>query len=317
MNLRASKKFFFLLGSAAFVSFTATAQQKKGTTAVAANPHSSTHKVLLASQDDIKKEMNLVDSLMVSYTLKKEAKIESAAKGELPAENIYGKNWSTERVNAYSDLSISNDSLVINCSEYCMPLSELYVTSKFGPRGRRMHNGIDFRLNVGDTIYASFSGKVRMCSYERKGYGYYVVLRHHNGFETVYGHLSDFLVEEGQNVKVGQPIALGGNTGRSTGPHLHFEVRVKGRPINPASVFDFENQVTHMDTYVFNGKKVETAKAKAAKYTKGSIKYYKVKKGDTLSKVAQRHGISVSKLCKLNNISAKKGLKVGQRLRCS
>ena len=317
MNLKTSKRILLLVGCSALLSFTATAQQKKGT---AVNQHTSTHKTLLASQDDIKKEMDLVDSLMVSYTLKKERRAETVTvteTGELPAEDIYGKNWSTERVNAYGDLSVENDSLLIDCSDYCMPLANTYVTSNFGPRWKRMHNGTDLKLEVGDTVYAAFSGKVRICNYERKGYGYYVVLRHNNGFETVYGHLSDFLVAEGQNVKVGQPIALGGNTGRSTGPHLHFEVRVKGRPIDPASIFDFTNQVAHRDTYVFNGKRINEAKVKAEKYTKGSVKYYRVKKGDTLGSVAKKNGLTVSQLCKLNNISSKKGLKIGQRLRCS
>ncbi|MCL1943483.1 MAG: M23 family metallopeptidase [Candidatus Azobacteroides sp.] len=180
-----------------------------------------------------------------------------------------------------------------------------------------MHYGTDLKLEVGDSIYAAFSGKVRICNYESNGYGNYVVIRHNNGFETVYGHLSGFLVAEGDNVKAGQPIALGGNTGRSTGPHLHFEIRVKGQPINPVEVFDFANEVTHTDTYVFNSKNVERARIKAEKYTKKQIGYYTVKNGDTLNKIARKHGLSLAQLCKLNNISPTKGVKNGQRLRTS
>jgi murein DD-endopeptidase MepM/ murein hydrolase activator NlpD len=249
---------------------------------------------------------------MLSYSIKNEANAVT------PAAHVYGDDWSTERVNPYRNTDVKlPDSLVIDCSQYCVPVPGSYITSNFGPRGRRMHYGTDLKVQVGDTIYAAFSGKIRMCNYERKGYGYYVVMRHHNGFETVYGHLSDFLVTEGQNVKVGQPIALGGNTGRSTGPHLHFEVRVKGQPINPTEIFDFKNEVTHMDTYVFKGRKIEQDRAKAEKYTKGKVKYYTVRKGDTLSKIARKHGLSLSQLCKINNISAKKGVRAGQRLRCS
>lgn len=311
MNLKRSTKCFLVLGSFALFSLSATAQQKR-TPSSSISKHSTTHKNLLASQGDIKKEISLVDSLMFSYSIQKE-------QGDaIPATELYGDDWNTERVNPYKNMDIKlPDSLVIDCSEYAMPVPNTYITSNFGPRGRRHHYGTDLKVQVGDTIYAAFSGKVRMCKYERKGYGYYVVLRHNNGFETVYGHLSDFLVSEGDVVKVGQPIALGGNTGRSTGPHLHFEVRVKGQPINPTHVFDFANQVTHMDTYVFSGKKVQIAKKNAEKYTKGKVKYYKVKKGDTLAKVAKRNGVTVSRLCKLNNISSKKKLQVGQRLRCS
>lgn len=90
-----------------------------------------------------------------------------------------------------------------------------------------MHNGLDIKVYIGDTIRAAFSGKVRMVKYERRGYGKYVVIRHENGLETVYGHLSKQIVDENQYVEAGEPIGLGGNTGRSTGSHLHFE-RVLG-----------------------------------------------------------------------------------------
>ncbi|MCD7971757.1 MAG: peptidoglycan DD-metalloendopeptidase family protein [Candidatus Azobacteroides sp.] len=307
MNLRASrKKLFLLLGSCALLSFTANAQQSKSQV----NQHTTTHQNLIAAQGDIKKEIELVDSLMMSYSIAKEQM------DIVPAMDLYGDVWNNQRVNPYGGGALP-DSLIIDCSEYSMPVPDTYITSNYGPRGRRYHYGTDLKVQIGDTIYAAFSGKVRMCKFEKKGYGYYVVLRHHNGFETVYGHLSGFLVEEGDMVEVGQPIALGGNTGRSTGPHLHFEVRVKGQPINPAEVFDFKNQVAHADTYVFSGKKAAATKANATKYAAGSVKYYKVKQGDTLSKIAKRHGISVAQLCKLNNISTKKTLKVGQRLRCS
>ena len=273
MSLKTNATIFLLLGSFTFLSFTSTAQQRKASS----NKHSSTHINLLANQGDIKKEINLVDSLMMSYSMSRE--MNSAV-----ATSLYGDDWSTERVNPYKNTDVKlPDSIVIDCSEYSMPLRNTYITSNFGPRGRRYHYGTDLKLQVGDTIYAAFSGKIRMCKYEAKGYGYYVVMRHNNGFETVYGHLSDFLVTEGDVVKVGQPIALGGNTGRSTGPHLHFEVRVKGQPIDPISVFDFKNEVTHMDTYVFNGRNIELAQKKAEKYTKSTVKYYKVRKGDTLS----------------------------------
>ena len=115
-----------------------------------------------------------------------------------------------------------------------------------------VHKGADLKANIGDTIYAAFTGKVRLTKFERNGYGFYVILRHDNGLETVYGHLSKFLVKENQYVKAGTPIALSGNTGRSTGPHLHFETRYMGVAINPEKIFDFVNGNVYRDHYTFN-----------------------------------------------------------------
>jgi len=193
-----------------------------------------------------------------------------------------------------------------------VPPTEGYVTSPFGPRRRRFHYGIDLKVQVGDTIRAAFDGKVRVEEYERRGYGYYLVLRHNNGLETVYAHLSDFLVQSDETVKAGQPIALGGNTGRSTGSHLHFETRFLGMAINPASIFDFQSCEPLNDTFVFT-----KAKSLANKYQDGSFAYHRVKAGETLVKIAQKHGMSVSALCRLNNIKTTAKLRVGSTLRCT
>lgn len=143
----------------------------------------------------------------------------------------------------------------IDVSTYVPPVPGA-ITSNYGyrPRFRRVHRGTDLRLSIGDTVVSAFDGKVRLTKYEGRGYGYYVVIRHDNGMETVYGHLSKFLVKPNQRVKAGEPIALGGNTGRSTGPHLHFETRFMGLPINPAAIIDFENGVPHKDIFTFDHK---------------------------------------------------------------
>ena len=158
------------------------------------------------------------------------------------------------------------------------------VTSNYGyrPRFRRMHKGIDLGLSVGDTIVAAFDGKIRIAKFERRGYGYYLVIRHDNGLETVYGHLSRFLVKPDQYVRAGEPIALGGNTGRSTGPHLHFETRFMGLAINPAAIIDFENYVPHKDVFAFN----KATYDKSQKYgpTKSSKKKHKASKRKKRSK---------------------------------
>lgn len=119
-----------------------------------------------------------------------------------------------------------------------------------------MHKGIDVKVYIGDTICAAFDGKVRVVNYDANGYGYYIVIRHSNGLETVYGHLSKQLVKINQIVKSGEPIGLGGNTGRSTGSHLHFETRLCGMALNPSYMFDFVAQDVKSDHYHFLKKKI-------------------------------------------------------------
>jgi murein DD-endopeptidase MepM/ murein hydrolase activator NlpD len=191
-----------------------------------------------------------------------------------------------------------------------------------------MHYGIDLKVQTGDTIYAAFDGKVRLCQYERRGYGYYVVLRHSNGLETVYGHLSRFLVSEDDVVKSGDPVALGGSTGRSTGSHLHFEFRFLGKPINPNYIVDFDNKVCHRDEYMVSPSSFEnvytntssgsyTRSGKTNKYVSGSVAYHRVQQGDSLFKIARVYGTTVSKICRLNNLTEKSKLQKGQVLRVS
>ncbi|MDO5664115.1 MAG: peptidoglycan DD-metalloendopeptidase family protein [Bacteroidia bacterium] len=253
---------------------------------------------------------------------------------EIPADDLYGGVWQNAHVNVYGALKNAPDSFIVNLTNFSIP-HEGRLTSNFGRRGsRRYHYGIDLKLQVGDTIYAAFDGKVRVQQYERRGYGYYTVIRHINGLETVYGHLSKFLVKENDFVRSGQPIALGGNTGRSTGPHLHFETRFLGRPINPNFIIDFNNKVCHRDQYLVtnssyrktsqssrvlanNSNYRESTSTSNNKYVSGNVKYHRVKSGDTLGAIARRHGLSVSKLCSLNNITPKTTLRVGKSLRIS
>jgi len=128
-----------------------------------------------------------------------------------------------------------------------LPLSNVVVTSRYGPRSGRYHNGIDLGLKIGDTIYAMFSGKVRYAKYNEGGFGNLVILRHYNGLETFYAHMSKFLVDPNEEVRVGQPIGLGGNTGRSTGPHLHLEVRFYEGAINPEEIINFDKKYLKKD----------------------------------------------------------------------
>lgn len=173
---------------------------------------------------------------------------------ENPAAEIY-TDWNNVGVaNAAGKMP---ENFKVDLRGFSMPTPSRKVTSKFGRRWGRLHAGIDVKVYTGDTIYAAFDGKARIVKYNARGYGYYVVLRHPNGLETVYGHLSKQLVKENEVVRAGEPIGLGGNTGRSFGSHLHFETRLLGKPINPALMFDFVNQDVTGDFYVVKSGRVE------------------------------------------------------------
>lgn len=240
-----------------------------------------------------------------------------------PAVDLYGEDSWCEHVNPFAGKNVEiPETYDIDCSSFIMPLEteNMRVTSNYGYRRRfrRMHYGIDLALHTGDTIRAAFDGKVRVRNYERRGYGYYIVLRHPNGLETVYGHMSKQLVDENEIVRAGQPIGLGGSTGRSTGPHLHFETRFMGIPINPRDIIDIENGSPLRDIYTFKkGKKTYYAKnSRKSRRSNGSSPVtYRIKSGDTLSGIAQRHGTTVRRLCAINGISRNKVLRPGKALR--
>lgn len=267
---------------------------------------------LIARQAPIDKKMRAIDSVALQRQIIKE-------QSEFPAYDLY-PNWSNKSVNAYAGATIP-DTFHIDLTGFTMPTPSTKVTSHYGYRSRwrRMHNGIDLKVYTGDTIYAAFDGKVRIVSFDRRGYGNYVVIRHDNGLETIYGHFSKHLVKEDQLVKSGEPIGLGGNTGRSTGSHLHFETRFLGQAINPALLFDFPNQDVTGDAYVYYA-----SKSRSSATMKGSsvasnaeVRYHKVRSGDSLSKIAQQRKVSIDQLCRLNNISRKTVLRLGQLIRYS
>ena len=225
-----------------------------------------------------------------------------------------------------------------------MPTDSRVITSNFGARWGRQHKGLDIKVYIGDTIRAAFSGKVRIVKYEPRGYGKYVVIRHYNGLETYYGHMSKQLVRENEEVKAGDPIGLGGNTGRSTGSHLHFETRVCGVALNPALMFDFRNQDVTSDFYTFRRSKYAAESALATRLrgveanASGRFEvdadddsemaiaapaasfapeshFHKVKKGETLQAVARKCHTTVEALCRLNHIGKNIRLMPGQILK--
>ncbi len=290
---------------------------------------------LIASQAPIDKKMRAVDSVALQRLINEEQL-------ENPSFSLYPE-WSNQYVHRYN--AELPEEFKIDLRHFCMPTPSRQITSNYGYRKnfRRMHKGLDVKVYIGDTIRSAFSGKVRVVAYEGKGYGKYVVIRHNNGLETVYGHLSAQLVRENDVVKAGEPIGLGGNTGRSTGSHLHFETRLLGEAINPAEMFDFEAQDVTGDFYVFrahgsnsllashdgSGDKEIVSVPSSPSVKKGSDSHsgqrrprvngnvHKVKSGETLSVIARKYGTSVAQLCKLNRIKTTTVLRVGQILRCS
>ena len=228
-----------------------------------------------------------------------------------PADSVYHNIWLNSRVNPYDNLFDQlKEDVHIPMAGFRLPHPG-YVTSPFGMRKHRMHKGTDIKVQIGDSIRSAWDGQVRIVGWDPHGYGYYVVVRHTNGLETIYGHLSSPLVDEYQLVDAGEVIGLGGNTGRSTGSHLHWEIRYLGEAMNPASFVDFSNgQLKNKDEYVIGIKAMKQKKAEQA-----AMKYHKVKQGDTLSGIAKKYGTTVKKLCQLNGIKETKILQIGMKLR--
>lgn len=284
---------------------------------------------LLARQAPIDKKMRSVDSVALQ-------KLINTDNLQNPAFDLY-QGWHNNYVNRYN-VEMPKE-YKIDLRHFCMPTPSRLITSNYGYRRTfgRMHKGLDIKVYIGDTIRAAFSGKVRIVAYERSGYGKYIVIRHPNGLETIYGHLSKQMVTEDQIVQAGEPIGLGGNTGRSTGSHLHFETRFLGQAINPAEMFDFVEQDVTGDYYLFraNGKGIvlngnervpadlasvsspTVSEVKKPAKKENTIRIHKVKSGENLYVIAKKLGTTIEKLCKMNGLSRGATLRPGQILRYS
>ncbi|WP_347157038.1 M23 family metallopeptidase [Pontibacter chitinilyticus] len=241
----------------------------------------------------------------------------------------YYSIWDTHNINPYRiDGRQLKDSVDIRLYDeklhraYKMPLEETPITSHFGGRWGRWHYGTDIDLNTGDSVRAAFDGVVRVNKWDGGGYGNYIVVRHYNGLETLYGHMSKALAQPGLFVKAGDVIGLGGSTGRSTGSHLHYEVRYEGNPIDPELMYDFPDYLLKGQNFVitsalFNYYNIAKGGSKSGGGVSAGrrVSYHTIHKGDTLSGIAKKYGISVSQLAKLNKMSARSTLKVGRKLR--
>jgi murein DD-endopeptidase MepM/ murein hydrolase activator NlpD len=240
---------------------------------------------------------------------------------ELPEEYDV---WSNTTINPYNvKLADMKDTVRIDVSGFYPPIERKYETSEFGPRWGRIHAGIDLKVFKGDTIRAAFDGVVRIERYEGRGYGNFIVLRNDNGLETLYGHMSGFVAEEGQRVKAGDPIGLGGSTGHSTGTHLHFELRYLGNAINPRDAINFDTGpyaikdntlVLTKDNFRYQRLHFSRSRHSRSHGSRRGGSHVTIRSGDTLGAIARRNHTTVAKLKKLNGIKGS-NIRSGKKLR--
>jgi murein DD-endopeptidase MepM/ murein hydrolase activator NlpD len=250
---------------------------------------------------------------------------------EYKEPEVFRVHWDTTKVHVLDfDWSQQQDTLWLCATDirhrrYRTPVRG-EVVSAYGWRHRRMHHGIDLKLTTGDTVFAAFDGKIRYSDYNYGGYGNLVVMRHFSGLETYYGHMSALFVDPNEYVKAGDPIGLGGSTGRSSGPHLHFEVRYMGSAFNPEFLIDFKTGALRDPNVLLHQGKWAYHKPKAASLSTADNEVlheappapsavYRVKSGDTLYSIAKRNGTTVQELCRVNGIGDRRPIYAGQRLR--
>lgn len=250
-------------------------------------------------------------------------------------KDVFGQYWSESATNPYK---MALDSLpyswsiwlVDSLNQYHCPFKgDVHPRGKFGPRRGRRHQGVDIPLKTGDPVYATFTGRVRMSKYFG-AFGNLVVIRHENGIETFYSHLSERNVQAGDWVNAGDVIGLGGSTGRSTGPHLHFETRYNGFAFDPQWLVDFKTgdlrhrlfvlKKKYFDIYSnyeqdFEDEWKNEEDDKREEAERAAMRWHVVKSGDTLGRIAINNGTTVSAICKLNGITPTTVLKIGRRLR--
>lgn len=256
----------------------------------------------------------------VPYVME-EDELESDSLNFFPAESLYCL-WDTINIHSpkFNYKELDNERELTLCNQQSCGYVHPFlgnVTSGFGPRKKRFHYGMDIDLETGDQVVAAFDGKVRIAK-KSSSYGNVIVIRHSNGLETYYAHLSKINVEVDQNVYAGQAIGLGGNTGRSRGSHLHFEVRYLGQPINPTEMISFDDRKLISDTFCLSKRTFnyyDDVYKMAQAHNNARHKVHIVKKGETLSSIAKKYGTSVKTLAQKNKLKVKTTLRPGQKLR--
>lgn len=239
--------------------------------------------------------------------------------------------WDTTVYNPYRNTAYEFPiNITFEDSTYASPVSHpKVITSRYGWRRGRPHKGIDIDLVTGDSVRTMLDGIVRFARYSR-GHGRTVVVRHYNGLETTYAHLSHIAVKANDTVTKGQYIGKGGNTGRSTGSHLHLVTSYKGEYIHPEYLFNFDDTNTmraqnlwvtrkwtrpsyHSSRRLSKLAMYETKEEALASLEK-QRKVYVVKKGDTLSRISRRNNTSIAAICRTNKIKKSSTLRIGQKL---
>lgn len=259
---------------------------------------------------------------VVSDTLKSVEKYDDL--DSYAIDSLISENWETRQVFSYRNIESLPDSIwikVVDSSHrFAIPVKGRFWNG-FGPRRGRMHKGVDIGLKKGDSVKAAFDGVVRYALRNKRGFGNLVVIRHFSGLETYYAHLSKIHVKTGDPVKAGEVIGLGGSTGRSRGPHLHFEVRYYDKAFDPEKLFCFEQGTLKTDS-LFVCKDLFSTRTRLTAFSppsdslvgKGEI-MHTIRKGDTLGKIARKYGTTVHQICRLNNIRSNKILRIGQMIK--
>lgn len=264
----------------------------------------------LLDLEEIPKELIREIQLVVNSKYEKIAEEQLASKRH-PASQYYGK-WDTYNTHPYPESLSQNDTslelVLTKPGENYVPPIVGVITSNFGDG--RNHSGMDIDLEVWDTVVSAFDGEVRIAR-KHGGYGRVVVVRHDNGLETLYAHLHRIKVTIGQKVKAGELVGLGGSSGHSSGSHLHFEARFKGKPLNPRNFIDYRKNELVNDTVILN--KTRWSYSVVPK----GLKYHRVSSGEFLYLISKQYGISINELCRLNGIRRNSILRVGQKLRIS
>ena len=261
----------------------------------------------------------------------------------LAETDIFKEHWKTNIVNPFNDVPLDSIHyrtticLVDSVSTFVCPYQGK-VFSRFGMRRGRRHQGTDVPYPTGTPVYCAFDGRIRLAE-RHKGYGNLVIVRHENGLETLYGHLSRIDVEVGQWMHAGDLIGLGGSTGRSSGPHLHFETRYNGYAFDPEWIVDFEGGKLRKNVFVLKRSYLSAlskyvpesideeeeiymteeqirAEEERIARERAAMKYHTIKSGDTLSGLAVKYGTTVSKICSLNpGLKATTVLSLGRKIR--
>ena len=260
---------------------------------------------------------------------------------KMAADSTFTEYWEPNATNPYhlplDSLPLRNSICLVDSASVFVCPNQTKVFSRFGFRHRRRHQGVDLPLKTGTPVVAAFDGRVRVSAYSG-GYGNLVVIRHENGLETYYGHLSKREVEVGDWVHAGDEIGLGGSTGRSTGPHLHFETRYRGFAFDPEWIADFEAGTLRSNVFVlrrsyldahshyvpetideeddvYAGDEQILAEEQRIAAEKAAMRYYTVKSGDTLGAIARRQGKSLNAIIRLNPGIKPDRLRIGQKIR--